>query len=54
MTVAELIQELLKLDGDIEVWVDTEYGLFPTEMVYETHNTVIIRYADDTNKGIEQ
>lgn len=46
MTAAELIEELLKLDGKAEVWIDTDFGLKPAEMVYNVLNdmtdTVII------------
>lgn len=48
MTAAELIIELKKLDQSTEVWVDTEDGLFPIDMVYENGGTGIITYDDRT------
>lgn len=46
MTVAELIIELRKLDQSTEVWVDTEGGLFPVDMIYGDSETAIISYND--------
>ncbi len=50
MTKSELIEELLKMSGDAEVWIDTDFGLKPAEMVYDVMNdtvqTIIITYAD--------
>lgn len=55
MTVAELIEELLKCRGDAEVWIDTDFGLKPSEMVYQVLNdgldTIIITYADKENES---
>lgn len=48
MTVAELIIELKKLDQSTEVWVDTESGLFPIDLVYEDSETAVICYTDKT------
>lgn len=44
MTVAEFIVELNKLDQSTEVWVDTEFGLFPVDMIYEDSQTAVISY----------
>lgn len=44
MTVAELIIELRKLDQSTEVWVDTEGGLFPVDMLYSDSETAVISY----------
>lgn len=47
MTVAELISQLKKLDSSTEVWVDTEDGLFPVDMVFEDEGTAILSYTEE-------
>lgn len=54
MTVAELIIELRKLDQSTEVWVDTENGLFPVDMIYSDSETAVITYTDNNYEGIKQ
>jgi len=55
MTVTQLVEQLLKLDPDTEVWVDTPEGLLPVDMAYEHHgpiNTVIISYTEQIPPSI--
>lgn len=51
MTVAELISKLNQFDRSTEVWVDTEFGLKETEMMYSVVNgdidTIVLTYADN-------
>lgn len=55
MTVAELIIELRKLDQSTEIWVDTEGGLYPVDMIYGDSETTIITYDDQRyNEEIKQ
>lgn len=51
MTVAELIIELRKLDQSTEVWVDTESGLFPIDMIYEDSKTAVLSLSDEFGNG---
>jgi hypothetical protein len=43
------------MEDDAEVWIDTDFGLKPAEMVYlvlnEGTNTVIVTYADKENES---